>query len=574
MNRIAERRQRIPARWTVRPSDPAEDRLRSELGIGRLLAACLVERGLTDPGEAHRFLNPRLEDLHDPLRLPNCAEAVQVLLQAKERGERVFVHGDYDVDGITSTAIWTRSLRRLGFDVFPHVPHRIKHGYGVQEEAVFHAMKQGAKVLLTCDCGSSAHQAVSRAKQLGMKVIITDHHELGAQLPEADAFVNPHLEGHDYPFPHLSGAGVAFKVAQQVAVELGARAEQFQRAFLDLVCLGTIADVVPLVGENRIFAHFGLKLLPQSKKKGIRALLKVAEVQGEVRSYDVAWRLAPRINAAGRIDDAERALRLMLTEDEEEAQELAKELNELNEARRAEEQRILEQALETLSEMDAESLPLLMVWAEEWHRGVVGIVAGRLCEQYNRPVFLASVDAETGVAHGSARSPEVYDLHEALMQKRDLFLSCGGHARAAGFSASVEALEAVREELLAHAQSVLKPEDLVPAVRATAEITAEDVNHKSFIELEKLEPHGEANPRPLFVMRNVKFADFQPTSNPEHVRFQILAERPIFGIGFRSSHLFESLRPGDPVDLLVRASINRYNGNEYPQLLLEGLRRA
>jgi single-stranded-DNA-specific exonuclease len=573
MNRIAERR-RNPSRWIVRPPDPAEDRLRSELGIGRLLAACLVERGFTDPDEAHRFLNPRLEDLHDPLLLPNCSEAVRVLIQAKERGERVFVHGDYDVDGITSTAIWTRSLRRLGFDVVPHVPHRIKHGYGVQEEAVFHAMRQGAKVLLTCDCGSSAYQAVNRAKQLGMRVVVTDHHELGAKTLDADAFVNPHLEGHDYPFPHLSGAGVAFKVAQQVAVELGARAEQFQRAFLDLVCLGTIADVVPLVGENRIFAYYGLKSLEGSKKVGVRALLKVAGIEGAVSSSDVGWRLAPRINAAGRIDDAAKALRLMLTEDEEEAHTIAAELNELNEARRAEEQRILEQALETLAEMDAESLPLLMVWAEEWHRGVVGIVAGRLCEQYNRPVLLASVDAESGVAHGSARAPEIYDLHEALMAKRDLFLSCGGHARAAGFSASVEALEVVRDELVAHAQSVLKAEDLVPTIRATAEMTPEDVNHKSFLELEKLEPYGEANPRPLFLMRNVRFADFQPTSNPEHVRFQVLADRPIFGIGFRSAHLFESLEPGDSVDLLVRASLNRYNGNEYPQVLLEDLRKA
>jgi len=563
-------------RWVVREPHPAEETLQSELGIQRLLAAALVDRGITDPEGAGEFLNPSLDSMHDPRLLPNCEEAVRILMDAREKNQRVFVHGDYDVDGVTSTAIWARALRRLGFDVLPHVPHRIKHGFGVHEDAVFEAMQQGAKVLLTCDCGSSAIEAVKRAKQFGMRVVLTDHHEFGSEVPAADAIVNPHLPDNKYPFPHLSGAGVAFKVAQRVSEECGATAQQFQRAFLDLACVGTIADVVPLHGENRVIAHFGLKVLSRTKKVGLEALMRVAQIEpgAKATSYDVAWRLGPRLNAAGRVDDAAIALQLMLTEDPEEARALAQRLDELNEERRSEEMRILEQAEEAIQELNLADEPLIMVFAEGWHRGVVGIVASRICEKYNRPALLAAVDPETGLAHGSARSPETFNLHEALMLHRELFRSCGGHARAAGFSVTSDALEEVRSALVRHAGEVLRPEDLIPTRRAIAAVTPAEVVHRSFIELERLEPLGEANPKPLFFMPRVRLLEVQPTSNAEHVRFRVEAPKPVYGIGFRSAQLFEGVRPGDTVDLLFRAAINRYNGNEYPQLILEGLRPA
>lgn len=560
----------------VRKPHPAEATLQRELGIQRLLAAALVDRGIDDAESANEFLNPSLDSLHDPKLLPNCEEAVRILMEAREKGQRVFVHGDYDVDGVTSTAIWARALRRLGFDVVPHVPHRIKHGFGVHEDAVFEAMQQGAKVLLTCDCGSSAIGAVKRAKQLGMRVVITDHHEFGGELPAADAIVNPHLPNHDYPFPHLSGAGVAFKVAQRVAEECGATALQFQRAFLDLACVGTIADVVPLHGENRIIAHFGLKALGRTKKVGLEALMRAAQIEpgAKVTSHDVSWRLAPRLNAAGRVDDAALALELMLTDDPARAQSLARRLDELNEERRAEEMRILEQAEETIRELNLANKPLIMVFAEEWHRGVVGIVASRISEKYNRPVLLAAVDPESGIAHGSARSPETFNLHDALMLHRDFFRTCGGHARAAGFSVASDALEEVRSALVQHAGNMLRPEDLVPTRHATTSVSPEEVVHKAFIELERLEPIGEANPKPLFFMPGARLLEVQPTSNPEHVRFRIEAPRPVYGIGFRSAQLFEDVAQGDQVDLLFRAAINRYCGNEYPQIILESLRPA
>lgn len=560
----------------MREPHPAEEVLQRELGIQRLLAAALVERGITEPESASEFLNPSLDSLHDPRLLPNCEEAVGILMEAREKRQRVFVHGDYDVDGVTSTALWARALRRLGFDVVAHVPHRIKHGFGVHEDAVFEAMQQGAKVLLTCDCGSSAIEAVKRAKQLGMRVVITDHHEFGRELPPADAIVNPHLPDHEYPFPHLSGAGVAFKVAQRVAEECGATPLQFQRAFLDLACMGTISDVVPLHGENRIIAHFGLKRLSRTNKVGLEALMRVAQIEpgAKVTSRDVAWRLGPRLNAAGRVDDAAFALQLMLTDDKEEAQSLAQRLDELNEQRRAEELRILEQAEEAIQELNLATEPLIMVFAEEWHRGVVGIVASRICEKYNRPTLLAAVDAETGLAHGSARSPDTFNLHDALMCHRALFRSCGGHARAAGFSVTSDALEEVRSALVQHAGDVLRPEDLVPTRRATTSVSPEEVVHRAFIELERLEPIGAANPKPLFFMPGVRLMDVQPTSNPDHIRFRIEAPRPVYGIGFRSAQLFEGVAQGDRVDLLFRAEINRYNGNEYPQIVLESLRSA
>lgn len=566
----------LTERWVVREPHPAEETLQRELGIQRLLAAALVDRGITEPEDATEFLNPTLDSLHDPRMLPNCEEAVRILMDAREKRQRVFVHGDYDVDGVTSTAIWARALRRLSFNVVAHVPHRIKHGFGVHEGAVFEAMQQGAKVLLTCDCGSSAIQAVRRAKQFGMRVVITDHHEFGREIPTADAIVNPHLPGSQYPFPFLSGAGVAFKVAQQVAEECGATARQFQRAFLDLACLGTIADVVPLHGENRVIAHFGLKALSRTKKVGLQALMRVAQIEpgAAISSTEVAWRLGPRLNAAGRVDDAAIALQLLLTDDPAEAQSLAQRLDELNEARRSEELRILEQAEETIREHDLAEAPLIMVYAEDWHRGVVGIVAGRLCEKYNRPALVAAVDPELGIAFGSARSPAVYNLHDALMMHREMFRSCGGHARAAGFSVTSDALEEVRAALVQHATAALRPEDLIRTRQATAAVRPDEVVHRSFVELERLEPLGEANPKPLFLMPGVRLLEMQPTSNPDHIRFRIDAPRPVYGIGFRSAQLFEAIKPGESVDLLFYAEINRYNGNEYPQLVLEAIRPA
>lgn len=318
-------------RWKVASSrNPLqEDILAKELGVSGLVSAILVSRGYDTPAKAEKFLHPSLDDLHDGRLLPDVGQAVREILLARERGETIFVHGDYDVDGITSAALWTRVLRRLGFSVVSHVPHRIRDGYGIHKYAVREAHQAGAKLLLTCDCGSSAFEAVEMAGRLGMRVVITDHHAVTGSLPRASAVVNPLRKDSGYPFPYLSGVGVAFKVAEVLARELGVSSSKFRRAFLDLVALGTIADVVPLVDENRILTKFGLEQLARTRKPGLRALLEALtlDVRGGLSAWQVGWILGPRLNAAGRIDDAVHALTLLLTDDEKEAREHVRKLS-------------------------------------------------------------------------------------------------------------------------------------------------------------------------------------------------------------------------------------------------------
>lgn len=595
------------ARWRIPQCDSSqESRLINELGISPLLARVLVARGITEPKEAEEFLNPRLEYLHDPYLLPDCAQAVQEIMLAKEKKERIFVHGDYDVDGISSAAIWARSLKRLGFDVIAHVPHRIREGYGIHEAAVREAVQQGAKLLLTCDCGSSAFKTVEIARELGMRVVITDHHLIGngnhegkSTLPRANAVVNPSRSDSQYPFPYLSGAGVAFKVAQAVAEECGAKPKQFQRAFLDLVCLGTIADVVPLIGENRILAYYGLDALEKTQKKGLRALLRVSDLDEDpaaseedeyyhyfgkpakkkITSWDVGWRLSPRINAAGRIDDAAHSLALLLTEDEEEASEIAKLLNQQNVERREEQKRVFEHALEIIYEREIHKKNLIFLYAEGWHPGVIGIVAGKIAEMFYRPTFLATIHDTLEIARGSGRSIPNFHLYNALEANKHLFLSCGGHAMAAGFNIHPERLEEASETLCKWADEAIAEIELVPQWDIDAEIKPEHLTFRAVKELCKLEPFGEANPEPRFLVRNVEFAWIRETSNPNHMQFAITnpsnksSERfrgntTIEGIAFDFGERLRSFPPCTRTDLIVHARLDSWNGTERMRLQL------
>ena len=565
------------ARWFAPHRDlDAEKALCETLGLPSLLCASLIARGIRFPEDVDVFLNPKLEDLHEPLLLPDADLAVKEIMLAKDRGETIYIHGDYDVDGVTSTAIWTRSLRKLGFEVIPHVPHRIKEGYGIHELAVREAIDSGAKVFLTCDCGTSAVKTVAMARESGMRVIVTDHHELGPVTPEAHALVNPHRPDSKYPFPHLCGAAVAFKIAQAVAEECGATRNQFIRAYLDLVCLGTIADVVPLIGENRILASFGLKSLAESKKKGIQALLSVAkiDVRVGVTAFDVGWRLGPRINAAGRVDDAEHALRLLLTDDDKEAREAAELLDSHNQARRDEEKRILAHADEIILENELQKRSLIFVAAPGWHPGVIGIVAGRIAEKYFRPALVASINDEDGTARGSARSIPAFELHKALVANRDLFITCGGHAKAAGFSIENSRIEEATEQLIAYADGVLSPEDVGVTFIADSEVQTDELDLASFKALQRMQPFGEMNPQPRFIVRDCTINCVKPTATGEHMQFALDCKRKIYGIGFDMAPNFDGIEDGAQVDVLFEPRLDEYNGAIRPKLYLKAIERV
>lgn len=568
----AERRRR----WNCPERNlPAEANLRDALGIESLLASTLVARGLTDPLEAERFLCPSADDLHDPLLLPDANSAVASIMLAKENCETVYVHGDYDVDGVTSAAIWTRSLRKLGFKVVPHVPHRMKEGYGIHEIAVREARDAGASLFLTCDCGSSAHETVAQAKEFGMRVVVTDHHEIADEMPRADAVVNPHRRDSTYPFPFLSGAGVAFKMAQAVAEECGVKASRFHRAFLDLACMGTIADVVPLIGENRVLASLGLKELAATKKPGLKALISAAKLDTgrSLSARDVGWRLGPRLNAAGRIADADQALQLLLTEDPAAASVIASELEQHNDERRKEQVRILEHAEELIREHQFDRHPLMLLAAPDWHAGVIGIVAGRLAAKYFRPVLVASINEETGIAKGSARSIPKFHLHDAFHRNAHLFKAYGGHALAAGFSMSADRIEDARELMVRFAERTLDDEDLVPSSSADARIGMEELDLDSVADLQRMEPYGEANPEPQFLLQKARVTNPKRTpKNPNHAQFEIEDSSVVRGIAFNiGDSLMKRSLPAE-LDLLIRVNVDEWNGRRRVNVQLQDFR--
>ncbi|HVT13513.1 MAG TPA: single-stranded-DNA-specific exonuclease RecJ [Fimbriimonadaceae bacterium] len=550
------------APWIVCPRDlAAEERLRKELGVSSLVAAILAQRGFIDPSEADKFLHPRLEDLHDPRLLPDYEPARNEILGARERKERIFVHGDYDVDGVTSASILDRFLKKIGCDVITHVPHRMREGYGIHASAVEAAVATGAKLFLTCDCGISAFEQVAAAREAGLRVVVTDHHTVHEELPEAHAVINPHRPDSVYPWPELSGAGVVLKLCAGLTTEVGWKTEQFYRAYLDLAALGTIADVMPLLDENRIIARHGLERLTDSRKVGIQALKRVSEIEGPVTAYHVGFRLGPRINAAGRIDDAALALELLLETDETRAAKLAQQIDAINTERRAEQERIIQEAILMVTEKGQDKNNVIFVGHQSWHAGVVGIVAGRLVEVFRRPAFVATLgdDGKTGKA--SARSIPKFNLAQAL-QSLDPLVSGGGHAMAAGCSFEYDDMDRIAEALHEYAAEFLTEEDFKVTQFADLEVDASEITYEAVEQLRDLEPFGAANPEPIFVARDITFTQIKPTRSPQHMMLTMRngTGKPIQGAGFGIGERLALLESGAEAHVLFRPCLDEWQG--------------
>jgi single-stranded-DNA-specific exonuclease len=556
----------MPApRWTVGARDfDAEAVLQRELGVPALVAALLAQRGYATPELAEDFLNPRLDDLLPPHTLPDYEAARNAILSAKENGDLIFVHGDYDVDGVTSAAIFNRFLTKIGCRVHTHVPHRMREGYGIHRSAVQAAIAMGAKLFLTCDCGVGAHEQVAMARAAGMKVVVTDHHSIGATLPEAHAVVNPHRSDSQYAFPEISGAGVAFKLCLGLCDELGFQRHHFYNNFLDLVTLGTIADVMPLVGENRIIARHGLARLGETKKVGLRALMREAKIEDgtPIRGYHVGFVLGPRLNAAGRLSDAAKALQLLLETDEIQAGMLAREIDAINTERKTQQQRIVDEAVERVVERAEHQRNIIVVGGPDWHSGIVGIVAGRLVETFNRPTFVVHIDEATGICKGSARTIPNFHLADAIRAHPELFLSGGGHAAAAGCSFRLEDFDRVVDALDLYAGSRLKPEDLIPAVAIDLEVRPRETTMAVVEAMERLEPFGCANPEPTFLARGATFCQVDPTKNPDHARVRIRhGDGPaIAGVAFHIGERVLAAGSGATADVLFQPKVNEWQG--------------
>lgn len=462
-------------------------------------AALLARRGVADAAGAEAFLSPALEQLHDPRRLAGIGEAVARLLRARDAGEPVALVGDYDVDGVSGTAILTAVLAACKVDVRPILPHRLRDGYGFQPAQVDEARRLGCRVIVTVDCGTTSIAAAREALAAGLDVVVTDHHIPGAPLPAGVVQINPRQEGCDYPFADLCGAGLALKLALAFAAACGREVDP--RALLRVACLGTIADLVPLRGENRVIAALGLEELARTRSPGLRALIRVARLRQPYSTDDVGFRLGPRLNAPGRLDSAEKSLELLLVRDRRRAEELALELDRWNRERQDEERRVAGEAraavLERLGQGTAPAI--LVAWSEGWHRGVVGIAAGRLARSFNRPTVLLALDGDE--ATGSGRSVPAVHLFAFLSRWRDELPRFGGHAQAIGMTVRREQLEDLRRRWEEAAAGEWGDEVAVRRYEYELELEAGEVTWDFFKELRRLEPFGEGNPQPLVRVR-------------------------------------------------------------------------
>jgi single-stranded-DNA-specific exonuclease len=551
--------------WDFLSCDDARaENLSRALGLDPVVARLLCLRGIHDPEEAHRFLRPSLDQLHDPFRLADMAPAVDRILAAIERRERIAIHGDYDVDGITATVILRRALELLGADVEHFVPERIRDGYGLQRVAVERLHAGGVRLVVSVDCGIRGMEAARRARELGLDLIITDHHEPGPVLPSALAVIDPKRPDCTYPEKELAGAGVALKLVQALCRRTGH--ESWLPSFVKMAAIGTLADVVPLLGENRVIAKLGLDMLSRGPHKvGLRALLEVAGLAGRtIDSHQVAFMLAPRVNAAGRMSTPDIAMRLLLAVDEamvEEARALAQQLDEENQRRQLEEQEILAEArrlAETDPDVGAHSV--LVVAGEGWHRGVIGVVASKLVDIFHKPAVVLSI-AE-GLGHGSCRSIPAFDMLGALERCAPLLLRFGGHRLAAGLTLDEARLKEFRHAITAWADQTLEPDDLRPRVRIDGPLPFSAITGKAVDEVGRLEPFGPGNPRPVFHAAGVEIVDGPRRIKDRHLKLAVRQQGRLFrAIAWRAierESFFAANRSG--LDLAFSLTQNTYRG--------------
>lgn len=477
--------------------------LASDLGVSTIVASLLIARGHTDQEAANRFLNPSLDQLHDPDLMLGMSEAVERLLRAIDNHEPILIYGDYDVDGTTGTAVLLRALTMLGATAGYHVPHRFTEGYGIRQEALQKAAADGFKLVVSVDCGITAHEPLHWARANGLDIIVTDHHLPDADegAPPAYAVLNPNQRGCNYPDKNLAGVGVAFKLIHALFRARGREAAV--PGFLKMVAIGTVADVARLTGENRAIVALGLSDLPRAVNPGLRALIEIAGcgADGEMTAYDLGFRIGPRINAAGRMDAARAVVDLFQAKEAEEARRLAAHLDTRNRERMEAQREIFNRAIEEFekSGTDLSLCYAVVIAGDGWHRGVIGLAASKIAERLNRPCVVISLDGNSG--HGSARSIAAYHLFDGITSCRDLLDKFGGHSHAAGLSIKREQIDEFRRRLNEHAATCLTEDDLIPAIEIDAELTPRELGFSLSQDLRALEPFGAGNPRPVFMTR-------------------------------------------------------------------------
>lgn len=548
------------------------EQLVEQFNISEMFARTLINRGIENIDEAQRFINADLKDLYDPYLLTDMEIAVDRILAAIEENERICIYGDYDVDGVTSTALCVNTLRKLEADVVHYIPVRAEEGYGLNHEAIAQIAEMGVNLIVTVDCGIRSVDVVETVKQHGMEIIITDHHECGEILPAALAVVNPHREDNAYPFQELAGVGVAFKLMQAVTDSIGYSELLYE--VLDIAAIGTIADVVPLLDENRIIVKNGLETLMTTQNIGLKALIDVSGLKDkQISSYNIAFIIAPRINAAGRLADASRCVELLTTENEALAYEIAEELERENGERQKIEAAILEQAVAKLTnEYDLENCRIIVLDESNWHPGVIGIVASRIVDQFNKPAILISRDHEFG--KGSARSMSGFNLYEAMSKCSELFEKFGGHEMAAGLTIKSNKIDDFRIKINEVAEGMLQDKELLPEILVDYKLEHNDINLQMAKQLKNLEPFGMGNPNPFFVCRNLQILDRKLVgANSKHVSLSLYdGSNAIKAIAFNMGNLYNVLSSGKKIDIICCMDINLWNNNESVQLIIKDIK--
>jgi single-stranded-DNA-specific exonuclease len=546
------------------------NKIAEEHGISTLLAKILVNRGIVDSKQIKVFLEPQRHDFHNPFDMLDMEMAVNRIIEAINNKEKTIIYGDYDVDGITSITVLKKFLNERGLDVDYYIPNRLEEGYGLNKEAIEEIAKKGYKLMITVDCGISGVEEVELANSLGIETIITDHHEQLDVLPNAYAIINPKRRDNTYPFRGLAGVGVVFKVIQAISMKLNLDEKEYLK-YLDIVCIGTISDIVPLVDENRVIAKLGLMLVKCTKNVGLKELIEESGYK-TIDSGMVSFGIAPRINACGRMGKQEEALELFLTDNPEKAKTITKRLNEYNIQRQETEKQIFEQAISELEKENLEEKSSIVLAGENWHHGVIGIVASRITEKFFKPTILICIEDDIG--KGSGRSVPGFDLHEALAQSSKYLEKYGGHEMAVGLSLKKENIQEFKNHFEEYAKSK-GVKDIVPIINVDSEITKKDINKATVEQIKLLEPFGEQNKQPLLIYKNLKIASIRALSEGKHLKLMLKDENEIINaIGFNLGELSEEYLIGDKVDVVGTLEINAYNGQEQIQINLKDIMKS
>lgn len=558
-------------KWEFYNSDEKlVDEICERYNLNKVIGKIIVNRHVVNDEDVRIFITPTRDDFHNPFLFKGMDIAVDRIIKAINNKEKILIYGDYDVDGITSTTVLKKYLMDRGISVDTYIPNRLHEGYGLNKKAIDTIKERNIDLIITVDCGISAIEEVDYAVRLGMDIIVTDHHEVGEKLPNALAVIDAKRKDNTYPFRALAGVGVVFKLIQALSIKLEIKPEEYLK-YLDLVCVGTISDIVPLEGENRTIAKLGLMLIKVTRNLGLRELIKSSGYK-EIDSNTISFGVAPRINACGRMGHEEEALKLFLAEDLESATKITKELNEYNTLRQSTEKAIYEEAVQQIEKNHLDANNSIVLGGKGWHHGVIGIVSSKVTDKYYKPSILLSF--EDNIAKGSGRSVPGFDLYEGLAKCEDLLEKYGGHSMAVGLTLKKENLENFKErfEQIAKEKNI---KELVPIIYIDDELKLKDINMDLVKSISILEPFGEANKVPLFLIRNLKIDSIRALSEGRHLKLTLRDENFVINaIGFELGYLAEEYRIGDRVDVVGTLEINSFNGFSSIQINMKDIRKS